>query len=73
VISSKIDIVVKEMSDYVLCAENTDEYASAIRALSDDYEIRNHMGKKGQEFVAKHYTWDSISASLENILLEACK
>jgi len=73
VISSKIDIVVKEMSDYVLCAESADEYVSAIRALSNDYETRKQMGKNGHKFVEKNYTWDSISASLEKILLEVCK
>lgn len=73
VISSKIDAIVEDMSDYVLCAETPDEYVDAISRYYENPDFRISLGKKGKQFVSENYTWDSISKKLENNIKEAKK
>ena len=66
VISSRIDIIVEEMSECVLFAENMDEYKEAIETIHIKYKMIPE--NKKYKHIIERYTWNGISQKLERTL-----
>ena len=58
------------MSHLVCCCETPEEYGEAIMKYYRNKTLLDTCGKAGQKYVSENYTWDSISKSLESILIE---
>ncbi|MGG2201584.1 glycosyltransferase [Paenibacillus validus] len=68
IISDKVNIC-KEIEDNgagLITQCNEESVADRIRTLLEDSDLRNTMGKNGEEMVRKYFHWDQIGQSLEN-------
>ena len=70
VISSKIDVILEEMSHIVCCCETPEEYEEIIMKYYHNKNLLDTCGKAGQKYVSENYTWNSISNLLESVLKE---
>ena len=70
VISSKIDVILEEMSHIVCCCETPEEYEESIMKYYHNKNLLDTCGKAGQKYVSENYTWKSISNLLESVLKE---
>lgn len=48
---------------------NYDEFACCLDLLYSNQEVRTTMGKQGQQYVAEHYSWDTIEKTYVDFLL----
>ena len=63
VISSRIDVVVEEMSGSVMFAEIVGEYKEAIETIYNKYKLK--PVNDGFKEIVDNYTWNNISQKLE--------
>jgi glycosyltransferase involved in cell wall biosynthesis len=54
--------------DGVLVAHDAAEFARACSALMRDPQRRGELGKRGADFIARHYDWERQVDALEALL-----
>jgi sugar transferase (PEP-CTERM/EpsH1 system associated) len=60
-------------SDFILIANEPDEYVNHILKLLEDQEYASAVAQKGFEFVREHFNWNNIISNLELLLSEQIK
>lgn len=52
----------------ILIGDSPEEFASQVKRVISDKNLRSKLGEAGRELVEKNYGWDRIAAALENFL-----
>lgn len=65
--------ICKNPTDFLLVAENTQEYVKKILLLLNDEKFYNKIAEEGYKFVIENYDWKLINSKLEKILLDINK
>lgn len=47
---------------------NADEFAAAVRTLTENAALAGEMGKKGREYVLANFSWDKVMVRIEKAL-----
>lgn len=52
---------------HLLVAEEPQAYANAVVKLLEDSELAQRLGRAGRQFVAEHYSWESVANTLNRL------
>lgn len=52
----------------ILIGDSPEEFASQVKRVISDKNLRSKLGEAGRELVEKNYGWDRIAVTLENFL-----
>ena len=59
--------IVKDSGGGLVADRAPPEFASALKQLISDPDLRNAMGSRGQEWVTTRYSWDRIAAQMIDV------
>ena len=66
-VSAVQEVVADGKSGLLVETANSAEFANAILKLLSDKSLRENMGSKGRNFVAKNFTWDICASEMLSI------
>ncbi|WP_416840402.1 glycosyltransferase [Haloferax sp. DFSO52] len=70
VVSSDIPGVKRAVGNCALIADTQEDWNQSLQSLYENEDTRAQIGTKGRRIVKEEYSWESVSSSMENQLLE---
>lgn len=64
---------ISEPTDFVLRADNPNDFSNSVLNALEDSNMRNHLGKMGRAFVLNNHGWRSSADRFERILVDICR
>lgn len=68
--SSADELVINGKNGYILKNDSEEELSQLLTDIIRNQELRYAMGQASRECILKHFSWEYVSANIENMLIE---